>query len=79
MTKHRKWVDTVIPGPEFSQLAKHEIANVILSSNFASFQHQFITGTAESVSVLVPLILLARGSTQSEVVQCADLPMPNST
>ncbi|KAL5107242.1 Serine/threonine-protein kinase PAK 3 [Taenia crassiceps] len=41
-------------------------------------KHQFITGTAESVSVLIPLILLARGSSQSEVIQGVDLSMPNS-
>ncbi|KAH9280084.1 Serine/threonine-protein kinase PAK 3 [Echinococcus granulosus] len=42
-------------------------------------KHQFITTTAESVNVLVPLILLARGNSRSEIIRSADFFIQNST
>ncbi|CDS37003.1 serine:threonine protein kinase PAK 3 [Echinococcus multilocularis] len=42
-------------------------------------KHQFITTTAESVNVLVPLIILARGNSRSEIIRSADFSIQNST
>ncbi|VDM34397.1 unnamed protein product [Hydatigera taeniaeformis] len=69
----------VMADPEIPRAAKCATVNTILLLNTVSFQHQFITATAESVSVLVPLILLARGNSRSEVIQSADLSIQNST